>query len=80
MSKQAVLTKKVVAALAELQNGTGPDELPWFVQELENYLLDDPGLYEDQQRCVKMVPLLKVFRYYSGIILRLVEKGGDDEE
>lgn len=80
MSAQDVFNKSNLDAIAELQGHSHAEELPDFVKDLENYLLDDPGLYENEERCVKMVLLLKRFRYYSDIILRIVEKGGHDEE
>ena len=78
MSTRVMLSEKTLNALEDLQkHDEGFFEL---IKDMEEYLINDDNLYQDSERCVEMVLLLKTFRYYSGIITRLLEKGGDNEE
>lgn len=77
MSAQVTLNKQTLSALEDLQKHD--DGFPEFIEDMENYLINDDHLYEDTERCVDMVLLLKTFRYYAGIVTRLMEKGGCDE-
>lgn len=80
MSTQVTFTEKTLKALEELRKGSHYEEFTGFSKDLEDHLLDDEGLYDNEKRCTKTVLLLKTFRFYSGIIIRLLEKGGCDEE
>lgn len=77
MSAQVTLNKQTLSALEDLQKHG--DGFPGFIEDMENYLINDDHLYEDTERRVDMVLLLKTFRYYAGIVTRLLEKGGCDE-
>lgn len=79
MSAQVTLNEQTLSALEELRRGSHYEEFTGFSKDLEDYLLDDEGLYDNETRCTKMVLLLKTFRYYAGIVTRLLEKGGCDE-
>lgn len=79
MSVQVRINEQTLSALEELRRGSHYEEFTGFSKDLEDYLLDDEGLYDNEARCTKMVLLLKTFRYYAGIVTRLLEKGGCDE-
>lgn len=78
MSTQVTFTEKTLKALEDLRYHG--EEFLELVKDMEEYLINDNSLYENYKRCVEMVLLLKTFRFYSGIIIRLLEKGGCDEE
>lgn len=80
MSVQVTINEQTLSALEELRRGSHYEEFTGFSKDLEDYLLDDEGLYDNEARCTKMVLLLKTFRYYAGIVTRMLEKGGCDEE
>lgn len=79
MSVQVTINEQTLSAIEELRRGSHYEEFTGFSKDLEDYLLDDEGLYDNEARCTKMVLLLKTFRYYAGIVTRLLEKGGCDE-